>query len=272
MTSRELHDWVEKQGVPAKWQMPVVQLLRGLLEEDRVWPHFSGNAWLTLSWDRMEVLLLPTSEVLLGIMDDWSMRRACYAGSGHGMQRIPLGADWVREAIRLAPKKPDTLKEAGIYPCNPFVNYTNEKPAPSLVGGYKASKPVVTPLPTGPVAASSYRWQELFLPSGTAVQTVVAFDAKHAQRTRHRIRVTCDLSKCGVEQAIIDLHEYGNGDKPSHLKVGWLDTGNWAWIYENRGWLQHMGINVERCERTPQLGRDEWLLVGEKNEIYSEGA
>jgi hypothetical protein len=139
---------------------------------------------------------------------------------------------------------------------------------PPRVGGYRASKPVVTPLPTGPVAASPYKWQELFLPSGTAVQ----FDAKHVQRTRHRIRVTCDLSKLGVEQAIGDLHEYGNGDKPSHLKVGWLDTGNWAWIYENRGWLQHMGIDTTMCVRTPQLGRDEWILVGEKNEIYSEGA
>ena len=102
MTSGELHDWVEKQGVPAKWQLPVIQLLRGLLEEERVWPRVTcGKAVATLCWANHLMDLRRYGNVTMHICDD--------RGVPFG-QQIPLGPDWVREAIRLAPKKPDTLR------------------------------------------------------------------------------------------------------------------------------------------------------------------
>jgi len=156
MTSKELHDWVEKKGVPAKWQMPVVQLLRGLLEEERVWPRvvtFEASLLVALYWRDLTINARSNGDVMMFVSCD----------SGPGSQQIPLGADWVREAIRLAPKKPDTLKEAGIYPCNPFVNYTNEKPAPSRVGGYRTP---ITPRPTFVHQA----WADVFLQSGVVIR------------------------------------------------------------------------------------------------------
>jgi hypothetical protein len=147
MTSRELHDWVEKQGVPAKWQMPVVQLLRGLLEEERVWPTVRMTGSLVqMHWLRTTIHLAG-ERVTMFLPQD----------SGPGSQMVILGPDWVREALRLAPKKPDTLREVF-----PFSIFRNEKPAPPRVGGYRIP---ITPRPT-----FMHRWADVYLQSGVVIR------------------------------------------------------------------------------------------------------
>ena len=100
-------------SVPDRWKLPVSVLLRGLEEEGRQAPilEFDKDGSMSMGWDMGETMLVSLRDTV----------RLCIPAQNDAEHDrwVDLGADWVSDVRRLAPKKPKPYDDDATFASAP---------------------------------------------------------------------------------------------------------------------------------------------------------